>query len=60
MGNPDAVRHKILDPFFPTKPGGQGTGLSLSITYSIVRKHAGALEFHDQAGAGTRRAFCCR
>ena len=52
-GIPEAVRHKILDPFFTTKPVGQGTGLGLSITYSIVRKHAGSLSFHDVAGGGT-------
>jgi two-component system NtrC family sensor kinase len=52
-GIPEAVKHKILDPFFTTKPVGQGTGLGLSITYSIVRKHAGSLSFHDVAGGGT-------
>jgi len=52
-GIPEAVKHKILDPFFTTKPVGQGTGLGLSITYSIVRKHAGSLSFHDVVGGGT-------
>lgn len=52
-GIPEAVKHKILDPFFTTKPVGQGTGLGLSITYSIVRKHAGSLAFHDVEGGGT-------
>jgi two-component system NtrC family sensor kinase len=52
-GIAEAVRSKILDPFFTTKPVGQGTGLGLSITYSIVRKHAGRIEFHDVAGGGT-------
>ncbi|HEY0466707.1 MAG TPA: response regulator, partial [Polyangiaceae bacterium] len=52
-GIPEAVKHKILDPFFTTKPVGQGTGLGLSITYSIVRKHAGSLVFHDVVGGGT-------
>ena len=52
-GIPEAVRHKILDPFFTTKPVGQGTGLGLSISYSIVRKHLGRLEFHEVEGGGT-------
>jgi len=52
-GIPEAVRHKILDPFFTTKPVGQGTGLGLSITYSIVKKHGGELEFKSRAGGGT-------
>jgi len=56
-GIPEAVRHKILDPFFTTKPVGQGTGLGLSITYSIVRKHAGKLEFHEVEGGGTEASI---
>ena len=53
MGIPESVRHKILDPFFTTKPVGQGTGLGLSISYSIVQKHGGTLEFLNVEGGGT-------
>jgi two-component system, NtrC family, sensor kinase len=53
IGIAEADRPKILDPFFTTKPVGQGTGLGLSITYSIVRKHAGRIEFHDVPSGGT-------
>jgi two-component system, NtrC family, sensor kinase len=44
-GIPDAIKDKIFQPFFTTKPTGQGTGLGLSLAYDIVTKgHAGAFE----------------
>jgi two-component system NtrC family sensor kinase len=52
-GIPEELRHRVLEPFFTTKPVGQGTGLGLSITDSIVRKHNGALELRERSGGGT-------
>lgn len=51
-GIPPELRHRVLDPFFTTKPVGSGTGLGLSITDSIVKKHGGTLEFTDAPGGG--------
>ena len=45
------VRTKIFDPYFTTKPG--GTGLGLSSVYSIVRRHAGCVEVESEIGVGT-------
>jgi two-component system NtrC family sensor kinase len=47
------LRERILEPFFTTRPVGDGMGLGLSITDSIVRKHDGSLEFCDADGGGT-------
>ena len=42
-GIPDAIKDKIFQPFFTTKPTGQGTGLGLSLSYDIVKAHGGEL-----------------
>ena len=43
-GIPDGIKDKIFQPFFTTKPTGQGTGLGLSLAYDIVTKgHGGTL-----------------
>jgi len=43
-GIPEAIKDKIFQPFFTTKPTGQGTGLGLSLAYDIVKAHGGTLE----------------
>lgn len=54
IGMAENVQQKIFQPFFTTKPTGQGTGLGLSLSYDIVTKgHGGALEVQSQPGEGT-------
>jgi signal transduction histidine kinase len=43
-GIPEAIKDKILQPFFTTKKGTDGTGLGLSITHDIVKAHGGELK----------------
>jgi two-component system NtrC family sensor kinase len=52
-GIPEGIRDRILDPFFSTKPEGEGTGLGLSVTRAIVDSHRGELEFECPAQGGT-------
>jgi GAF domain-containing protein/CheY-like chemotaxis protein len=56
VGMPDAVQRRALEPFFTTK-GFQSTGLGLSVTYGIVRRHGGDLVIDSTAGEGTRVRF---
>ncbi len=53
-GIPQKVLDKIFQPFFTTKPTGQGTGLGLSLSYDIVTKgHSGELKVETKEGDGT-------
>ncbi len=53
-GIPDSAKAKIFQPFFTTKPAGEGTGLGLSLAYDIVTKgHGGTMEVESVEGEGT-------
>ena len=52
-GIPQKVVDKIFQPFFTTKPTGQGTGLGLSLAYDIVKAHGGELKVETKEGEGT-------
>ena len=51
-GIPQKVLDKIFQPFFTTKPTGQGTGLGLSLSYDIVKAHGGELKVKTKEGEG--------
>lgn len=53
-GIPENVQQKIFQPFFTTKPTGEGTGLGLSLSYDIITKgHSGTMQVESQEGKGT-------
>jgi signal transduction histidine kinase len=54
-GVPDEVRAKMFNPFFTTKPAGEGTGLGLSLSHDIVvKQHGGAIEVSTEPGSYTQ------
>jgi signal transduction histidine kinase len=52
-GIPQKVVDKIFQPFFTTKPTGQGTGLGLSLSYDIIKAHGGEIKVVTQEGEGS-------
>jgi signal transduction histidine kinase len=52
MGIPNKVLDKIFQPFFTTKPTGQGTGLGLSLSYDIIKAHGGEIKVETNEGEG--------
>ena len=57
MGIPEAIKEKIFQPFFTTKPTGSGTGLGLSLAYDIVKVHNGQLKVETKEGERESNSF---
>jgi two-component system NtrC family sensor kinase len=51
-GIPQKIVDKIFQPFFTTKPTGQGTGLGLSLAYDIIKAHGGEIKVETKDGKG--------
>lgn len=47
------VGRRVFEPFYTTKEPGRGTGLGLTVTYSIIQEHGGTIDYDTQPGAGT-------
>ena len=52
-GIPESILDKVFQPFFTTKPTGQGTGLGLSLAYDLVKSHGGEIKAETRVGSGS-------
>lgn len=57
-GIPPGIREQVFDPFFSTKPDGEGTGLGLYLCHSIVREHGGDIFVEEAPGGGALIRVC--
>jgi len=53
IGVPESIKDKIFQPFFTTKPAGQGTGLGLSLSYDIVKAQGGDIRLEAREREGS-------
>lgn len=53
VGMSEQTKQKLFEPFYTTKPVGEGTGLGMSIAYNTIRKHNGEISLTTELGKGT-------
>ena len=54
VGMDEETQRKVFNPFFTTKPVGQGTGLGMSISYKIIKNHQGDIKVESKKGQGSK------
>ncbi len=57
-GMDEPTQRRMFEPFFTTKPVGSGTGLGLSLSYDIIKKHGGRIDVSSTLGQGTTISIC--